>query len=212
MAATVYEIADMQTYLGQNVENVFHYVDSAGSTDIDGLLDNYVDDVLPLVTPLQSTELSHVALRYRQIYPAATLTLERAITPAVDGVESGDPLASYYAASGKWTLANPTVDLESGSFPHILRGGVRICGVVESNVAANAMVSGYISAWADWVAELRNPGAGAFLLAVVSFLGPGPRGSRTRMETAQQYTIISGGSEPAPSTQNSRKFLRGRAS
>lgn len=211
MPATVYELVDVQQLFSQNIENVFHFVDPAGSTDVEGLVDNYVDDVLPLVVQLQTNQLSHVAIRYRQVYPAATLMLERALVPSVDGVETGDALATCDAMSGKWILGNPTVNLTGGSYPHIKRGGVRLGGPTEGNVIGNGVVAGYVTAWGTWVAELRNPGTGVFVLCVASFLGPGAPGARVRQHTATQYAVPTAGSAPSPSTQNSRKFLRGRS-
>jgi len=207
MTATVYEIVDVQNQDAQQILNVFHYVDPAGSTDIDGLLDNYIDDVLPLVIQMQSNTLTHIGLRYRQVYPSATLQLERAITSGGVGLVSGEWLSTFYAASGKWILGNPTVNLVGGTLPHIKRGGVRLGGVVETGVVEDAFVSGYVSAFAAWVAELFNPGVGAFELCVASFLNS----ARARQHTVQQYTIPTASSAPAPSTQNTRKVLRGRS-
>lgn len=208
MVALVVEVIDVQVLFGQQVLNVFHFVDPTGAGDVPTLLDDYVTSVLPLVQGLQTTQLSHTALRYRQVYPTAALTLERAIVPSIDGVETGDPLASCDAASGKWILSNPTVNLVGGTLPHIKRGGVRIAGMTEGNVVGNSVVPGYTTAWAAWVAELLRPGTDAFGLCVASFLDA----SRVRQPTVQQYTIVGDGSAPSPSTQNSRKVLRGRSS
>jgi len=208
VAATIYEIVDVQNQDAQQILNVFHYVDPAGSTDIAGLLDNYIDDVLPLVIQMQSNALTHTSLRYRQVYPTASLQLERTISSGGVGLVSGEWLSTFFAASGKWILGNPTVNLVGGSLPHIKRGGVRLAGVVETGVVEDAFVSGYVTAFAAWVAELLNPGVGAFELCVASFLNA----SRVRQSTVQQYCIPTAASAPSPSTQNTRKVLRGRSS
>lgn len=207
MVAQVIELIDEQVLFGQQVLNVFHYVDTTGVADPAVLVSDYINDVLPLVQGLQTTQLSHTAIRSRKVFPTADLVQETPIVPSIDGVETGDPLASCDAASGKWLLTAGTVNLVGGTLPHIKRGGVRIAGMVEGNVVGNSVVSGYTTAWAAWVAELLDPGTDAFLLCVASFLNA----SRVRQKTVQQYALVGGGSAPSPSTQNTRKVLRGRS-
>lgn len=215
MTAQIAEIVDVQEQAGQEIQNVYHYVDPTGVADIAVLLSDYVADVLPLVRPLQHTSLSHTALRYRKVYPATTLMLEYTTGLPVAGTDASDALASADAASFKWTLGNPTVVLSGGFTGHIKRGGTRLGGFSEGNASGNSCGAGFITAAAAWFAELKDPGTDAWQLCVASFLigNHVPHGApRARSQTVTSYTIVTGSSAPAPSTQNSRKVLRGRTS
>jgi hypothetical protein len=213
MVAQIVELIDVQTQAGQEVLNVFHFVDEAGTADPLVLMSDYVSDVLPLSQPLQSTGLSHNSLRWRKVFPATTLTLDYNTGLPVVGTDASDALASCDAASFKWILGNPTVVLSGGFTGHIKRGGCRLAGLDEGNVSGNTCGAGFLAAAVTWAAELRQPGGSdAWQLCVASFLvgNPVPGTPRARSETVTAYTIVSGASQPAPSTQNSRKILRGR--
>lgn len=211
MVAQVAEIIDVQTYDLQQTLNVFHYVDTAGTAVLTDLVDAYQENAIPLMIALQHSGLSHTAIRYRDVFPTATLMQERAITPAITGTEGGEGLASFFAASAKWALPDPTVNLIGGTLPHIRRGGVRVGGQAESQVGNLDYISDFVTAFALWVATLIDPvGDGSWQLAVVSFLGGGS--PRPRESTATQYALVGGASAPSPSTQSTRKILRGRAS
>jgi hypothetical protein len=206
MTVQIVELVDVQVLFGQEVLNVFHFFDSTGVLVPSALAAGYVANVLPSVVPLQTTALSHTAVRYRNVYPTQTLQQTLAVTPSVDGVETGDPLASCDAASAAWALGSGTVNLVGGTLPHIKRGGVRIAGMTEGNVVGNSVVPGYTTAWNTWFAALLDGGVTGWELVVATFLNA----ARARQHTVQQYTIVTGTSAPSPSTQNSRKVLRGR--
>lgn len=206
MTTQVAEIVDVQHYAGQEMLNVYHFVDTSGVASIPTLVSTYISDVIPLMVGVQSSDLSHDAIRYRQVYPAATLTLTQAISPAIAGADStGDNLASCDALSGAWTLG-ATVVLAGGFTGHIKRGGTRTAGVRENLVVGDVTTSACNTSWAAWVAELLLPGTGPWQLCVASFLN----GARVRQTTVQSYALVTGSSLPAPSTQNTRKVLRGR--
>jgi hypothetical protein len=213
MVARIAELIDVQDLSGQQVLNVFHYVDPDGVADIDTLVADYVGSVIPLLQSLQGAQLRHTAIRHREVYPAATLMLETAITPPLVGSAVGEQLASCDALSVKHTLGNPTVVLSGGFTGHIKRGGCRWAGATEGAVSGNDCMPGTITGMAAIMAEVRNPGEGGFQLCVASFLigNHVPHGApRARSTTVTSYTIVSGDSAPSPSTQNTRKVLRGR--
>lgn len=213
MTAKIIEIADVQVLAGQQVLNVFHFVDPTGVGDPAVLLSDYVTSVLPTAQPIQSTALAHTTLRWRQVYPTTTLTLDYSTGLPVAGTDAAEPLASCDAASFQWILSNPTVVLAGGFTGHIKRGGARLAGFTETMVVGNACAPAIMTAAAAWFAALKQPGGSdAFQLCVASFLigNPVPHVPRARSETVTAYTIVGSSSQPAPSTQNSRKVLRGR--
>jgi hypothetical protein len=221
MAVKIMQLIDQQTFQGQAIENVFHFVDEDGVADMNAFPAIYVADVLPLITPAQQVGCVHVNIRYRQVYPTATLFLDHPISPTVAGGDPGDPEPSSVAASVKWLLGNPTVVLAGGFTGHIKRGGARIGGVSNSFSSGNTIAPEHVPLYAAWAAELRSPGSDTWQLCVASYLlgnpvAPVPPAThavpRDRSETVTAYTIVTGASAPAPSTQNTRKFLRGIAS
>jgi hypothetical protein len=219
MVALIVELVDQQTIAGEEVLNVFHFVDPDGVGDPAVLLESYVTDVLPLARPIQSTGLSHNNIRWRTVFPADSLMLDYGTGLPVVGSDAGEPLANCDAASFKWILTNPTVVLAGGFTGHLKRGGCRLAGPTEGAVVGNACSAGFIVNARAWSNELLVPGGGAFQLAVCSFLigdpvpdpdHPHRHLPRARSHTVTSYTIVGTASDPAPSTQNTRKILRGR--
>jgi hypothetical protein len=206
MASQIAELVDVQQDAGQEVLNVYHFLDTTGALSIATLAADYIANVEPTMAAFQHSNLSHTAVKYRQVYPAATLQLSVANSPALVGGSGTTPMPSADAASMGWILGSGTVNLVGGTLPHIKRGGVRIAGITEAQVNANTMIAGYIAAARAWWALLLDGGMVGWELCVVSFLNA----ARVRQHTAQQYAIVTGTTDPAPSTQNSRKVLRGR--
>lgn len=213
MTVQIVELVDVQVQASEEVLNVLHYVDEDGVADPAVLLADYVTSVLPLSRPLQSAALQHTQLRWRFVYPTASLQLAYSTGLPISGTDAGELLANCDAASAAWVLSNPTVTLSGGFTGHIMRGGIRLPGMTESMVSGNTMVSGLVAAWRTWSVQLFQPGTDPWKLAVCSFLignhvrhGP----PRARSHTVTSYTIVGGTTDPAPSTQNSRKILRGR--
>lgn len=206
MAAVVFQLIDVQSLAGEEVLNVYHFVDPAGTASEATLVSNYIADVIPSLAVLQGTALTHVAIRHRQVYPTAALFQETAISPPVAGSRtSTDMLPNSSAISCKWTLG-ATVVLAGGFTGHLKRGGMRIAGVTEDEMAGNALSSGIATEVQTFFAALQSPGGTAAVLCVASYLN----GARVRQHTVQSYAEVTGQVNPAPSTQNTRKILRGR--
>lgn len=206
MTAKVIELVDVQNLFGQEVLNVFHFVDPAGTGDESVLVSDYIDNVIPLAAALQTADLSHVAVRHREVFPNVTLQLTTSINPPVAGTAvAGDTEPSSTAASMQFVLGS-TVVLAGGFTGHLKRSGCRIGGIGEDAIAGNSMVSGFITAANTWFAELKQPGTDVFQLCVASYLN----GARVRQPGVQSYALITDLGVPGPSTQNSRKVLRGR--
>lgn len=208
MTAVVYELIDVQIYRGQQVLNRFHFVDPAGAADLPTLVTNYIDDVLPLLSVLQTPDLAHSQINCRKVFPTADLVVERTLPGLVIGGNTGsDVMPSYAAASFKWSIGT-TVVLAGGFAGHIKRGGCRVAGMREGDWSGDSSANaGYVTAAAAFVTELLSPGGDAAVLCVASYLN----GARARQHTVQSYALVSGGSAPSISTQNTRKVLRGRS-
>lgn len=211
MPQVIVELIDVQSLDAQEVLNVFHFVSEDGTGVESTLVDDYIANVIPVMTPLQHEDLTHVAIRHRKVFPAATLTGETAITPPVAGeIVGSDALASCDAISVKFLPGDTTV-LAGGFTGHIMRSGARIGGISEGEVDGNVLATGIAAEVATWFDELQNPNGGEWFLVVASFLSGNVK-PRPRQATVQAYAPIIGQVNPAPSTQNTRKVLRGRAS
>lgn len=206
MAVQIAELIDVQIQAGQQVLNVYHYLDSSGTLALTDLLDKYTSDVLPAVINIQDSQIAHTALRYRQVWPNATLMLERSIGPTAGIASSTGIFSSETAYSFKYALPNSTVVLAGGFTGHIKRGGCRIGGVPKGSVTNDVVASGTVTVAATWAGKLIAPAAGGWVLVVASFLN----GSRVRQHTVQAYSQVGSLSAPSVSTQNTRKVLRGR--
>jgi hypothetical protein len=213
MSDQIVELIDVQDYLGQQFLNVFHYVDTTGAADPLDLAAAYVTNIIPPCKAMQSTELTHTAIKVRQVYPTAALVQEVPISPSIAGTDGNTPADSYMAYSFKFILSPSTVVLSGGFTGHIKRGGCRLGGITMSDVGENALNSGKIALGVTWAAAMLTNLATDFQLVVASYLIGNPSGPgvpRDRSDTVTSYTLVNAISDMSPSTQNTRKVLRGR--
>lgn len=213
MAIQIVQIVDLQSYAGQQIENVTHWLDTTGALDPTALLTDYKANIIAAMKAVQHTSLTHTALKYRQVYPAAALQQESVISPAVAGTDGNDPAASFVAYSLKFTLSTATVVLSGGFTGHIKRGGMRIGGVTNDATEQAGVSAGVITSVATLGTRLTTAQGGGFVLVIASYLignkvlgGP----PRARSHTVTSYALVTGVSAPGASTQNTRKVLRGR--
>jgi hypothetical protein len=208
MPTQVAEIIDVQNLAGQEILNVFHFVDTTGAAEILDLVADFATDYVASVKGLQNEAVSHTGIRYRIVAPTAELTQEYTAGYPYTGELTDAVLASCDAWSMKWNLGS-TVVLAGGFTGHLKRGGMRLGGIGESQVAGNTVPSPFTTDWTGTTWPLlANPGETDWNLCVASFLD----GARARQHTVQAYALVTGTSVPSPSTQNTRKVLRGRTS
>ena len=206
MVAQVAQIIDVQSLAGQEVLNVFHYVDTSGAASLATLVSDFEVDYMTSVANMQTNQLAHIATRYRIVSPTAGLQQTHTLSsPHVGQQSDNDPLASCDAYSVAWTLG-ATVVLAGGFTGHLKRGGARIAGPTEGLVSGNVCVGAALATWPTAFGNLQAPGSGGWQLVVASYLN----GARVRQTTVQAYCLVTGTSVPSPSTQNTRKVLRGR--
>jgi len=208
MTAKVVQLVDVQSLFGQEVLNVFHFVDPTGVGDPLVLCSDYVAHVIPAIKSVQNPNLSHTALRYREVYPTAALTATYTTGLPIVGTDGATPTDSATAYSVQ-LLLGATVVLQGGFTGHLKRSGVRFAGCTTDQMSGNSLPpSGVQTAVAAWFTAIQNPGTDAFLLCVASYLD----GARVRQPEVQSYALITGASPASFSTQNTRKVLRGRTS
>ena len=207
MVAQIVEVVDVQTYYGQQVLNVYHFLDADGVADPAALIPVIDADVTPLLVPVQSTNIQHVALRWRLVYPAVGLIQEYTVSPAKNGTNTGQDAPASTAYSVKFTIGE-TVHLGGGTDTKRIRAsGKRICGVNVLNESGNAVVGSAITTGiASWFAELLSPGEDNWVPVAVHL----PFVKGVPQQPGTKYAPILGASAPGLGTQNTRKVLRGR--
>jgi hypothetical protein len=208
MADVIWEVVDRQVLASEACLNVFHFLDSSGVNPVTDLLDDLIARYIPAAAALQHSSLVHQDLLYRQVYPSQQLQHTYSVGLPIAGSLSGsDVAANAFALSMAWLIGS-TTNLGGGSPPYLKRGGMRLPGPTEGDLAGNTCGPSVVSAWAAAFATLTPVAGGDFEFIVASFLNAG----RVRQHTVQQYAPVLGTSAPAPSTQNTRKILRGHIS
>jgi hypothetical protein len=199
---------DVQTFDSQELLNVYHFVDPAGTGTEATLVATYISDVIPLMAAIQEPSLEHTTVKHREVFPTVGLLLDTNIPGGIFGTDGVTPADSFMALSAKWILGSGTVVLQGGFTGHIKRGGTRIGGLRDNLSSGNVVDPAVITAAHTFTSELILPGTGPYMLCVASFLD----GARVRQSAVQSYALVTAASDVGISTQNSRKFLRGRAS
>jgi hypothetical protein len=208
VANVIWEVVDRQVLASEACLNVFHFLDTTGVNPVTDLLDDLIANYIPAAAGLQHVSLTHQDLLYRQVYPTQQLQHTYSVGLPIAGALSGsDAAANAYALSMAW-LIGATVNLGAGSPPYLKRGGMRLPGPTEGDLSGNTVPGSVVSAWLTAFGTLTPVAGGDFTFIVASFLNAG----RVRQHTVQQYAPVLGTSSPAPSTQNSRKILRGHIS
>lgn len=220
MPAKIVELIDVQTLSGQQVLTRYHYLDADGVADEDVLVADYVTDVVPLFIQFQTTSITHIAIRHRQVFPTVALLKETPISPGVVGGNGTDPAPSFATLSIKYTIGD-TVILDPAVSGHIKKGGKHLPGVSEANMIGDGGVAApAIAAVAAYFAEAKDPGTDPWQLIVASFelvkshrVHTATTETITKAQMSQtvtKYAPVLAASPPTVSTQNTRKVLRGR--
>jgi hypothetical protein len=220
MPAVIHEILDVQMLGGQQCLSRYHFVDPDGVGTEEALINGYLSSCLPAVCALQTAATKHIALRHRQIYPAANLPAEVAISPTQSGGNNNPPSEDFLSISVKWALSQ-TVPLENAEPHHIKKGGKHLPGVSVNNENEPAVYDANFNALVQaWFATLLSPSGANWQLCVASFetaksssINTPTTRTITKAQTqavATKYAIVLSCSGASISTQNTRKVLRGR--
>lgn len=194
----IIRVLDKQTYLGEQVLNVYFYrVVPAGTITIwDPIVDYFVDEVVPAVCGIQHAALTHTELFFENLTNGLDILSVPLTTGNVGLVSSGDaspPFVSY----GFQLLR------ESRATRH---GYKRIAGVPEVNISSGEVVSGampYVNAVADVLpADILIGLLPGFEPVIVKHPISVPL-------TDPVYASIGGCNFRGIGTQNTRKFGRG---
>ena len=92
----IYRLKDFQTFLGQQVLNVYYYRMSAGSGGAQDLITAYLLDVLPNIVPFQTDDVTHTVIEAMNL---ASLTdfAQQSITSGGQGQEVSQSSSPFHA-------------------------------------------------------------------------------------------------------------------
>lgn len=209
----IIELVHEQTFLGQQINNVYYFENSDGTTDLATLAAWFETNVVPDIKAFQVAELAHVNLRLRNLFDLGE-THEEPLTGTGAGAASGNEFPAFFAYAVR-------LDHNLGSMrPGFKRyaGGsetavtdalidpptIALLAAVGDNLVNPAAVvnTGYNHVIVGRVCAEPNPTAGAV-----------PSCLRYRLPETQAEAAAAGVAYPVsyevysqPTTQNSRKW------
>jgi len=206
----VVELVHEQVYLGQVVNNVYFFEAIVGGASLQDLADWFEAAVVPATKIIQNDEVSHVALRLRNLFNLAEV-VEEPLT-GVGGNASGNlELPSFIAASFRLDHDNAVVR----------PGYKRFVGASESNVTDALWAASYLVGLGLIADELVNPPATpnddwahVIVKRLCEVANPDPLGvpSCLKYRLPQNQGEYDAGYptsyeiQPQPTSQNSRKW------
>jgi hypothetical protein len=195
----IIQIIDTQTYLGQEVLNVYHYRCTAVSptpTDPYGnLLDMFDADVVENVAEIQMSNLLHVSREARNLSNGLDFAINSSVIPGGMSTDTHQELNSFTSAG--FLLQRSSLATRNGY--------KRVGGLSETDVVGN-----------DWVGETTRLDdiEGAFAMTITAELGVTfqpiiLKAGSDPLTTDPIYSNIATASFRGIGTQNSRKPGRG---
>lgn len=130
----IYELVLEQTYLGQIVTNVFHYLHTLGANDAQAACINaFEDDVMAPISLVQSNNLDYTNIRCANL--TGFLADVNVVPTVTSGTLGGFDAASFIAVPLRY--ARTTKDTRNGS--------KRLSGMLEENMEEQGWSVSYIA-------------------------------------------------------------------
>jgi len=163
----VYELVDHQEFLGQTCLNVYFYDeidDAGGSTNkAQSLIEAFISDVLPSITPIQSELLTHTRITARNLFDDTEAWEELISVPGEAGTpENQDAQPPFSAFAFKIVTDNASVR----------PGGKRYAGMLDSTQDDGIIVDASYPAALDTLADAVKSGIEVGLGALVDVFLP----------------------------------------
>lgn len=196
-----FQIIDHQTFLGQEVVNVYFYRQTAGLTEAAAdLADLYVSTILPELVNIQSTQVTHTQIVCNNVDNLSDY-VELPLTVDNTGLESGEALPPYACYAFRFNRATRAVR----------NGQKRIAGIVEAGQSNGVAVSGdlpQLSTIASVMAQQLTSTDNTFQPVIYHRFPADVTHPHPPLSLGTDYDI-SGVQYVRISTQNTRKFGRG---
>lgn len=193
------QLVDNQTYLGQQVLNVYYY----RITSITPLADPYLptlgdwweSEVLPAITAIQLNSLVHVSREWRNLTNGTDLYTDTTAVPGVQTTGSGNASPSYVSAG--FMLQRESL---------VTRNGYkRFAGISDANIAGNEWLEDGTT-----ISNLEEALASDIFAGLVQVAEPVIVKRPIDVPVASyEYASIGSASFRSLGTQNTRKAGRG---
>jgi hypothetical protein len=211
---SILQITSVASLFGQQVLNRWHFVNLDGAVDVSLVLPSFTTEVIaPLMNDL-SSDITMTELLYRIITDPLQPQRSYGVGYPIVGVQGQPSAASFVAVTVKWA-PGPTVVLSgTGPVRRIRRGGKRIAGVPQPQLAGDVWNSTFLSAFAAPFDNYLGMSDGGFLPCIAGFPVQPPPPSDPDDPTLQipdRYALIEGVSlKSQAGSQVSRKVGHGR--
>jgi hypothetical protein len=213
VAATILQITSVATLLGQNILNRWHFVNTAGLTDVSTVLPAFRTNVIVPLASDSSIDITYSELLYRIITDPLDPQRSYGVGFPVVGTQGNPAAPSFVAITAKWAPGT-TVLLPPGTDGRrIRRGGKRIAGFPEIAFLQNTVTPANVSACAAVLDGYLGMSDGGFLPCIAGFPVQPPRGTdpdNPLLQIPNRYALIEGVTvRPLAGSQVSRKVGHG---
>ncbi len=203
------ELVHEQTYLGQNVNNVYYFVTQAAST-LPVLTTWFETNVVPLIKTLQVDDVVHTNLRARNVFLDSE-TYEEPLTGTGSQASGSSELPSFMAYALR-------LDHDNGA---VRPGFKRYVGVTELGITDALVLSTFITYMVNLGNMLVNPGTvllAEYAHAIVGRVCETPNPTPGAIPSCLKYRLPENAGElewgliltaepyAQPTSQNSRKW------
>lgn len=154
----VYEVIDVQDLFGQEVQNVYFYLQEAAFIPLAGsiaqaLAEEFVEEFIPLIALTQAVNIMHVEVRVRNLFDPTDAGI--AVTGVIgEQADTGGILPSFNAWGLQFNTDNASVR----------PGAKRIAGIAEINQNNGVPTPGMIDALNDLGDALAAPITGGLII------------------------------------------------
>lgn len=193
------QLVDNQSYLGQQVLNVYYYrvTASLGLADpyLNLLNDAWSDTVLTPVKAVQSAALEHVSREWRNLTNGVDLFTDAEVIPGAGSATPTSLMPSYVSIG--FLMQRESLATRNGY--------KRFAGMNEANISGNTWVGG-----AGFLTDIAAGLASDLFITLASVAEPViVKRPITTPVTSYVYSSVGGASFRSIGTQNSRKAGRG---
>lgn len=192
----LYRVIDHQSFDGQEVLNVYHYVQTDGAGAADELLTAFNEDMIPSIRAVQNTSLTHTLLEAINLDNDADFG-SMALTSSNAGTRAGESLPVFTCWAFRYNRATRAVR----------NGQKRICGPNEGDQSGGDAISAMLTPLNALAGAMEDPvtetvTSSSWKPVIVRTTGTSAPFTYTSFDISSvQYVRIS--------TQNTRKRGRG---
>jgi hypothetical protein len=139
MAASILEIVSVGTNQDQQQLNRWHFVNAAGSSDVTGVMEAFVADVLAPYRAVASGSTYWTELLWRIITDPLSPQNIYPITPPLQGTNPGAPAPSFNCSTIRWALGATVILTAEVPQRRVRRGSKHLGGITDDQFGGNLL-------------------------------------------------------------------------